>query len=287
MVGFGEGEELLPEGVGAHPGCSALQEFFLFPDKFHFVDIDCPEGLSVEGELEIVLVFRSDLSGVPPLRAEHLRMNCAPVVNLFTLTCDPIRLDQRRLEYPVIVDSRHHRTHELYSVLHVQATRPGQSAKEILPFFSLRPDADDAGVHYTLRRSVSESRALPGTEVAIAFHDHSLSMDLPVADAIHVRALCTNRDLCEGLRKDDTLDLDGGGPVRAVTLVHRPTNARVPKQQGKDPWHLISVLALNRFSFLGDDDGLETVSEFAKRTGAVLSHPYMADPEARGAFSHR
>lgn len=259
MVGFEDDEALLPEGIGTHPGSRALQELFSFPEKFHFVDLRCPDRLVVRGELEIALVFRTDPAGLPTLRPEHLRLNCVPVVNLFIQTCDPIRLDQRRLEYPVIVDSRHHRTHEVYTVLGVLATRPGQSAKEILPFFSPHADADEAGVHYTLRRSLSESRALPGTEVTMAFHDHHLSLALPAADAVHVRALCTNRDLCEGLREGDTLDLDGGGPVTAVSLLHRPTNARLPKLQGKDPWHLVSVLSLNRFSYLGRDGGIETL----------------------------
>lgn len=268
MVGFEDDEALLPEGIGTHPSNRVLQEFFCLPDKFHFVDIKCRDPLQARGELEIVLVFRTDPDGMPTLKPEHLRLNCTPVVNLFSLTCDPIRLDHRRLEYPVVVDSRHHRTHELYSVLSVQATRPGQTAKEILPFFSLDPDADDAGVHYTIRRSVSESRALPGTEVAMAFHDHQLSLARPVADAIHVRGLCTNRDLCESLRKGDTLDLDGGGPVKMVSLLQRPTNARAPKQQGQDPWHLISVLSLNRFSILGEEGGLETL----KRVLRLFAH---------------
>lgn len=277
MVGFEDEESLLPEGDGTHPGARLLHEFFSFHDKFHFVDLRCGERLQVTGELEIVLLFRSQPSGLPSLRPDFLRLNCAPIVNIFEQMCDPIRLDHRRLEYPVVVDSRHHRTHEVYSVVSVHATRPGQAAKEILPFFSPRSDADDAGVHFTLRRTLSESRALPCTEVAIAFHDHRLSLDLPIADAIHVRALCTNRDLCEGLCKGDTLDLDAGGPVVSVSLRQRPTNSRLPKLQGKDPWHLISVLALNRFSYLGRYSGLETL----KRILRLFAHDEDAVAEAQ------
>ena len=76
--------------------------------------------------------------------ANTFRINCTPIVNLFPQTAEPILLDQRSYEYPVIPDVRRPQATEVFSVDEVVSVNP--QSNEVMhfePFYSYR--------HATLR----------------------------------------------------------------------------------------------------------------------------------------
>ncbi len=95
-------------------GYRLLQEYFAFPEKFFFVELNGLDQLAAKGfgsRAEIIFLIsrheREERSqtleqGVAP---ETFRLNCSPMINLFPVTAEPIHFDQTRYEYLITPDS--------------------------------------------------------------------------------------------------------------------------------------------------------------------------------------
>ncbi|MCB1035539.1 MAG: type VI secretion system baseplate subunit TssF, partial [Acidobacteria bacterium] len=104
-VGFRLEEALLPAPEHAQPAYRLLQEYFAFQEKFQFFDVGNLDRLGQGlGQGFFDLLFFLDrlpekrLSVTP----EVFALGCTPVVNLFTKTTEPLRVDHRRLEYRLV-----------------------------------------------------------------------------------------------------------------------------------------------------------------------------------------
>ena len=101
-----------------------------FPDKFFFFDLSRAwtpvwKPRDSKDRAEIIFLLCAIRAGrATASRTLELGINarprsglgCAPVVNLFPQTAEPILLDQRRYEYPVIPDVRRQNALEIFSV---------------------------------------------------------------------------------------------------------------------------------------------------------------------------
>src|SRR5690606_27164007 len=104
-VGFAEDEGLLPHPRRSFLGYRLLQEYFAFPDKFFFLDLEGFDRVRAAGfgkRAEVVFLISSFER---PERRQVLeigvtsstfRLGCTPVVNLFAQTSEPIALNQRQ-----------------------------------------------------------------------------------------------------------------------------------------------------------------------------------------------
>ena len=73
------------------------------------------------------------------LSKKTFRLGCSPVVNLFSQVAEPIQLNQRRAEYPIVPDVRRPYSVEIYSVDEVTAINSAnQKITNFEPFYSLR-----------------------------------------------------------------------------------------------------------------------------------------------------
>src|SRR5512143_485552 len=95
-VGYGDGEALLPVTLRGFQGYRLLQEYFAFPQRYLFADLD---GLGKAAqrqsgnELEIVLLFeRGDAQLESVVDAANFSLFCTPAVNLFPRRCDRIHV---------------------------------------------------------------------------------------------------------------------------------------------------------------------------------------------------
>ena len=135
-VGFELGEGVLPAPRRSFVGYRLLSEYFTFPEKFFFLDLSGLERLrdtDFGNQLELVfLISRFERAERRTLlesavNADVMRLGCTPVINLFPRTSEPILVNQRRPEYPIIADARRRETIEIYSVEEVAAVTAGRS----------------------------------------------------------------------------------------------------------------------------------------------------------------
>ncbi len=272
-VGFRESESLLPPARRSLGLYALLQEYFTFPEKFHFFDLRGLERLRGSGfgeRAELLFLItpfeqaHREEQLTSGLSRETLRLGCSPVVNLFEKTSEPILLSQRRQEYPVVPDVRRRKSTGVYSVDELKAVTPGsRDPVRLRPFYSLdhgRPERERT-VFWQEKRRPGGWRTDEGTSVFLSFVDREATLVHPDEDTVTARLTCFNEDLPSrlpfGNEGEGDFELPGGGPVDRVVALVKPTSPIQPPLGKAQLWRLISQLSLNYTSLVdGGGEGL-------------------------------
>lgn len=272
-VGFDPDQGLLPYPEHVFPGYRLLTEFFAYPAKFLYLDVggwaevrrrlappDQPGRLK---RAEVVAFLdRSHPRVEELLDAGTFRLGCTPLVNLFAVDAEPIRLTHTRTEYPVVPVLGQDAGHEVYAVEAVVAVGADGRTREYQPFYQYRhggPKADAPAFWYASRRPglAADDR---GTDLHLHLVDAAFRPAEASDEAVVPRVLCTNRDLPGRLpRVGEFVRFDPGFAAAGLTVrcVRNPTAALRPAAPHGRYWHLISHLNLNHLSLA--DDGLDAL----------------------------
>jgi len=267
-VGFGPEEGVLPYPPQSHRGYRLLQEYFSFPEKFLFFDLDNLDRLRRGKTLDVLFLLDRAPAEQLGVHAETFALGCTPVINLFQKTTEPIRLDHRSLEYRLVPDKRRERTTEVHSILSVSAssTTTDERARQFEPFYSYNHAMDGAGqkAFWHLRREHSLNRDIPGTEVYLSFLDLDFKPTRPPAEVVYAQALCTNRELATQLPADAELQTEELAPLLRISCLAKPTQPVQPHLRGASLWRLVSHLSLNHLSLSEGSDSLAALREILK-----------------------
>lgn len=273
-VGFEPDEGLLPTRDRSLPGYRLLTEFFTFPQKFHFVDLELPPAaLARAGQtLDVFVYLNQAVTELEPhLSADMFRPGCTPVVNLFTRRAEPLRLTNTEPEYRVVPDVRRPHANEVYSIDRVVATAPDGAETELHPLYSVRHERLTAGVCFHAARRPAEAAPrsdVPpdnGSEVYLTFVNREAKPQPPDGWVVHVETTCLNRDLPARLPfggGQPRLQLSqGGAAVGAVRCLTPPTPTTRPTLGPESLWRLVSHLSLNHLSLSGGPQAAAAVRE--------------------------
>jgi type VI secretion system protein ImpG len=278
-AGFEESDALIDFPARSHGAYRLLTEYFCFPEKFNFFDIDLgavaaalaarPGARSVTLHLALAgLRSDSDTARIlGTLSGANLLLGCTPVVNLFRQHGEPIRLTHTSASYPVLADARRAYAFEVQAIDAVRLVRQtpqGESIVEFRPFYSLRHGQvpEKNGHYWVMRRDAMLAEKSPGYETQISLVDIDFDPAEVETDTLSIELTCTNRDLPGmlpyGLPGGD-LFLEGGAGGTTITFLRKPTPAyRFESGRGAH-WRLISQLALNHLSL--SDGGIEALRE--------------------------
>ena len=261
-AGFDDGDALLPSGAAEHGAYRLLSEYFAFPDKFDFLDLDlaavlahCPSECR---QFTLHLAphgLRPDSQAAALLRAldsDNLLPGCTPVVNLFGQAATPIRVTHERSSYALMPDEMPASAAEIYSVdaVHMlRKTAQGSAVTEFFPYYSLRHGEDGRLGHYWLLRRDDELAAGGADhEYTLALVDRDFSPLQEEGGIVSARLSCTNRKLPHNLpygRPGGDLHTEAGAGGFPIRLLRRPSLPQRPAQSGAAQWGLIAQLALN------------------------------------------
>jgi type VI secretion system protein ImpG len=276
-VGFAEDEGMLPYPRHSFLGYRLLQEYFSFPEKFQFLDLSGFAELRAAGfgqSAEIIFLISSfeRAERRPMLETgvseRTIRLGCAPVINLFPQTSEPVLLDQRKHEYQIVPDARRRRTTEIFSIDDVVGIRPGSSeAIRFEPLYSHRHRANgtERRTFWYAKRRPTGWRSNGSTEVFLSFVDLSGRTVYPDLDAVTARLTCLNGDLPARLPFGDEsgdFELQGGSQLRKIVALVKPTDVVQPPLGSPQLWRLISQLSLNYLSLV--EDGLSALQEILR-----------------------
>jgi type VI secretion system protein ImpG len=286
-VGFEADEDVLPYPIHAHRGHRLIQEYFSFPEKFFFFDIEFSR-LPASPKTSIIVLFNTKPGAGVAVRQTTLRLGCTPVTNLFSKSAEPIRVDQRRPEYRLIADVRRERTTEIHSIQRVAATAPGEPQQVVHePFFSFahRPPGDEPRAFWHARRVPTGRKDLPGTDVWLSFVDLDFNPRRPPSSTVYATVLCTNRDLADEINMDTTLQLERPAPVKRCVCLTKPTPQRPAPLGGQALWRLVSNLSLNHLSISDGRAGVEALREILR--GYIFGDAPDADRQIDGIVDVR
>jgi type VI secretion system protein ImpG len=265
-VGFQAEDAVLPYPASAHQGFRLLQEYFTFPDKFLFLDIEkWPAGaFSGTAWADLLFLLADRPNQHLTVDAGTIRLNCAPIINLFPRTTEPIRLDHTRLEYRLVPDSRWEDSTEIHSIVRVTRSSIFEDETRIIrPFFSFThaETADKDAALWLARRQPMSNPALTGTEMSLSFVDPGLNPANPAGDVVFAHTLCTNRNLAGQMPAGGLLQLELDAPLRNVICLTKPTAQIDPPFAGTTLWRLISHLSVNMLSLQGGGESLAALRE--------------------------
>lgn len=255
-VGFAPDEALYPYPPNAFPGYRILQEYFCFPEKFHFVELSGLErGFSREktalagkkDEFSLHVVLHSLPENFENFKAANIRLFCTPAVNLFQKSATPISLDHKQTEYRIVPDPRlpyHFSTH---SVLKVESwSHEWKGDREFKAFESFEHVGDEqgAGAYYRLRIRPSVNDDCIETYISIV--DGGKAAEAFLTQTISLELLCTNRLLPLSLGVGDISTLaDSTDEAVDFKNIIPVTPPYTPPLEGDILWRLLSNMAMN------------------------------------------
>jgi type VI secretion system protein ImpG len=256
-VGFADDEAVLSGPGASFQGFRLLQEYFAFPAKFMFVELDGLDGLAgFEGETRFTLDFEFNRlpDAMPPVSRGNVLLNCVPAVNLLRHDADPIRLQRGRTEYTLRPSGKDPRHYEVFSVDRVRGLEVGTAREiEFRPQFNMTRRRDDLFYHTRRQQAVAGD----GSEVLLSFvgdaalHAAGAHGGRESIETVSVELTCTNAQLPSRLDAGDISVKTPSSPIFAqYRNLFRPTPT-VPPPLGDDlHWRLISHLTLNYTSLM-------------------------------------
>lgn len=299
-VGFADEEALIPFSPRSHPAYRLLTEYFIFPEKFNFFDIDLaaivphvPERcqrVTLHLLLTGVLADSREAGLLSTLSASSLLLGCSPVVNLFRQSAVPILVTHERTSYPLLPDAEHVQAYDIHSIdtVRMLARRELDIAiTEFRPFYSLHhgEGADKRGHYYVVRR---EAQFGAGHEYQIAFVDDDFDPASCDQATVSVELTCSNDDLPQRLEcgsKEGDLLKPADWPIGIVKFVRRPT---APQRFAATPalqWRLLSHLTLNYRSLARE--GLAGLREMLSLYDLAQTSTTKGQIEAIVGLAHR
>lgn len=273
-AGLADNEAMLEQDANAHPAYRLLMEYFAFPEKFNFFDINwaqlaphVPEGCRrVTLHLGVCQPSSCDAAyKLAALSSSNFLLRCTPVINLFKRSACPIEVTHTTPDYALMPEGSPANAYDVHSIDSVTMTTiapAGPLHTEVRPYYALRHGeaAAQRGYYYLLRRDSARTLARNGHDLRISLIDLHLD-PLSVTNAsLSIELTCTNRDLPTALRcgaPGGDLDMEhatDGMPIRLLRAPTPPYRLRTDAH-----WRLISHLSLNHCSLV--QEGLGNLQE--------------------------
>ncbi len=295
QVGFDDDEALLPVTRRGFQGYRLLQEYFAFPERFHFFSLnDLREGVRQcpGDELELYIA----LARIHPalenaLDASQFRLFCAAAVNLFPRAADRIHVEPFDTEHHLVADRNRPMDFEIFGIERMQAVgADGESIAEVQPFYCADHHTDPSApaIYYTLQRrprmlsarqqQAGTRAAYVGSECFISVVDSAQRQLEGRIRQIDAHVLCTNRDLPVQLAVGQGragFVIEGGIPVESVRCIAGPSPPRPSPAFGDTAWRLIAHLSLNYLSLI-DQGGGPSSAQMLRDLLALYRDPHDA-----------
>lgn len=201
-VGFSEEEALIPYPLNTFRGYRYLQEYFIFKEKFLFVDVLGLEVVNTlaQGLIEKVRgvelsfdIAKNDIQRLRPT-LQNIKLYCTPVVNLFKQDAVPIRLEGTRDEYFLMPGGHGSEKCGIFSVDKVTGWQPGGLGyQEFVLFESFEHDSSfdvqQPKPYYSIRQHPSPLH--DGLDTYLSFDGRQTERHETVA----VELTCTHQGL--------------------------------------------------------------------------------------------
>ncbi|WP_321787952.1 type VI secretion system baseplate subunit TssF [Burkholderia pyrrocinia] len=272
-----------------------LMEYCAVPERFDFVDLDMrPLKRAGGGSRRVALHLA--IAGVHPdshraqrlaaATAEHVRLFCTPVINLFPDDAEPIDTYGGCSYYPVkSLAQKNAAQTNIWSIDTVRQTSDAGTSI-LAPFQSLQHGMGaHPGLYWAVLRD--EARRAPKKPVEpkdkqagktpspdeIAEQRRGIELVLidrdgrpadPGQRKLAIRLSCTQGDL-SGMQERE-LALPSGGSVGTIALVNRPTRSRPPAFRYGELWDVLSLLVPQTIRL--DSGGLTQLRRLATRWAA-------------------
>ena len=266
VMGFDENESLLPVDQHTHHAYRLLIEYFCFPEKFSYLNLNLDflkllkeENLSFEVQIHLKLNLNDQaiIRNYSELNVANFKLFTSPVVNLFEKQAEPQKINHKNLEYPLITDAHHPEFYQVYSIVEMNLIREKSNQDQvvypILPFFAMSHyHGDDIQFFYALNPTVLQNQYV---ETGYSIISKQLEPHSIKSDFVSCKLLCSNRELPhEALgQSNNVLNLNDSTVARRALVLKRPTAPFQFEKNKNEQWRIISHLSLNTLALMKGD----------------------------------
>lgn len=267
-VGYTDDEALLPVTQRGLSGVRLMQEYFAFPQRFLFVDVNGlnPGFAACTGnECELVLLFSRQGEGLEGVvEASNFALHCVPAVNLFPHRADRVQVNDSSFEFHVVPERSAPVDFEVHGVTSVEGVTQSNDSVTFYPLFAT-PHGAPAG-HQAYWSAVRQPRLASdkvrregarsgyvGSEVFLSLVDARESPFPHTLRQLSLQVTCTNRDLPVFMPAGAGLTLDTAAPISGIQVAAGPSRPLSSLRDGSAAWQLLNLLSLNYLSIVDTD----------------------------------
>lgn len=268
QVGFSPDEAVIPYPNHAHAGYRLLYEYFHFPEKFLFAEIQNLNFASSAKNFDVLITLAEDVFLSPnDINERNFQLHTTPIVNIFRKTSEPLKLDYRAHETRLVADFRREKTTEIHSIETVKAVFENQEeVHEFAPYFSYNHTHAhrEQKAFWSARRIPAINPKLSGTDILLSFVDFEMTPQQPPSHIIYAEVLCTNRMLAQQLPAGSTLQPENETPASHIYCLDKPTPQKEAPLEGVALWRLVSHLSLNYLTLSNEPASLDALKEIMR-----------------------
>lgn len=264
-------------------GYQSLTDYFVFPQKYLFFEIDSistawnidPDGL------HLFLHFDDSHPELAQAVDNHtLHLGCTPIVNLYRDRTEVFDASQCIGEQKLVVDKVRHQFADIYAFERVIAFNAKGETETVAPIYgNHRLDSlSDKKIFWHSRRENSaafDGYASTGTDTYLTLVDKDYDLALSEDQwLIEGHVVCTNRDIPSKLPfgpDQPRFDFHEGGAGLRLKCLTPPTPTFQPQLDKSTRWQFISQLSLQSFSGQSGLDNLKTALELYDLKGTKES----------------
>lgn len=244
IVGFDPKEALFPYPDTAWSGYRLLQEYYIFPEKFCFLDMDLPiENIPYQDtdRLSIEFHFKEPIpKNFPSFSKTDFALFATPAINVFPFETTPIKLDFKAESYAIRANTNQAAHYTPYKVEKVTAINTNGQERIYTPILTTRHEENQP--HYTLLYPKNSK----GQRQMRLFPMYSPKGGVPNPETLSLEVLYTNGNLPSKLNSGEiTLPLSTSPALATFTNLTPPTASTPPPIDGETFWALLAHLHLN------------------------------------------
>ncbi len=265
FCGLGDDEAVLPASAKSHGAYRLVQEYFTFPQKFHFIELDGLDLTACNEEVEIFISLSAPVLSTQRdlFKPENFLLGCTPIINLFDRISEPVRLNHQTTEYRLVPDVRRERTTEIYSVNRVlAAVDQAPNTKSYAPYFATTyaTDQNSHSAYWVARRQESIHVKMTGSDIQLSFVNLDFEVQAMEEETVFAHITCTNRGLTEQIPPGAALQIEQALPA-AITCLERPTIQIEAPSDASSLWSLINALSLNGLFMADVDERIDVLKD--------------------------
>jgi type VI secretion system protein ImpG len=151
LAGLDEDDAMLPVGARSNPAFRLLTEYFCYPEKFNFLDLDLAAiaaSLPPQCQRFTLYFALSDVAAdsnqarlLAAIAPDHLLTGCTPIINLFDKAGVPFQITHTAPDYALLADSSLASGYDIHSVDAVRLIREtvaGNTMTEFAPLYAVK-----------------------------------------------------------------------------------------------------------------------------------------------------
>ena len=260
-----EERALIPYARQTFTGFRLLQDYFSFPERFFFLEIN---GLSsfhaseAGHPIELKIGFDRPLSREFKPSLKDILINCVPIVNLFERSTEPVAVTQRMPEYYIIPDADRRKSREIYAFNKVTGINDEKLSQYTYTPITSYNVLDTNDPEYEFKRFYSTVyRPIEGDmgETSVRLFGPSIEQDDFPKETLSIQALMTNGILpAKYLQVGSITEATTFPEGVAVSNVTAPSDVLPCPERQNFLWSLISHLTIS-YTTLADTTTLKTL----------------------------